>query len=108
MIIPFSYGSLLRRMELLFHLTLCSALISISGLVARDFENGTLLRTIQLDSTQPSNSDLDTPQNVFAIISEQIHISSFQIDGETFHCLAVHFNSLYIMVQLMHLFVLKH
>jgi hypothetical protein len=25
-----------------------------------------------------------------------------------FHCFTVHFNSLYIMVQLMHLFVIKH
>ena len=58
---------------------LCSALINISGLVSKDFENGTLLRTIHLDSTQPLNFDLDKPQDVFAIISEQIHISSLQI-----------------------------
>jgi hypothetical protein len=28
--------------------------------------------------------------------------------GEGFHCFTVYFNSLYIMVQLMHLFVIKH
>ena len=83
MIIRFSYGSVLRRTELLLHLTLCSALISISGLISKDFENGTLSRAIQLDSTQPLNSDLDTQQNMFAIMSEQIHISSFQIVSET-------------------------
>jgi len=79
MIIRFNYGLVLHRRELLLHVTLCSALISISGLVSKNFENGTMLRTIQLDSTQSSNSDLDTPQNVFAIVSEQIHISSFLI-----------------------------
>ena len=45
MIIRFSYGSVLHRTELLLNLTLYSALISMSGLVSKAFENGTLLRT---------------------------------------------------------------
>jgi energy-converting hydrogenase Eha subunit H len=31
-----------------------------------------------------------------------------QINRNSFHCFAVHFNSLCVMVQLMHLYVIKH
>jgi hypothetical protein len=40
--------------------------------------------------------------------SDNIKETSHSNEDTQFHCFTVHFNSLYIMVQLMHLFVIKH